>query len=62
MTSSQQEYRNQQILETTKNAINTPLSIMEKSDELLELMNDLIEYGNKSRFICSKKNSSNNRY
>ena len=40
--------RNKQILTATKYAIEVPLTIMKKSNEMLSLMDDLIKYGNKN--------------
>ena len=40
--------RNKQILMATKYAIEVPLTIMKKSNEMLNLMDNLIKYGNKN--------------
>ena len=49
-TDNDKKYRNMKILEATKNAINTPLLIMEKSFKLLNLIGDLMKYGNKNSY------------
>ena len=52
-TDNEKQFRNNQIIEATKYAIDIPMSIMEKSNEMLKLMNDLIIHGNKNSFSDS---------
>ena len=49
-TKKEQKEREKAILAATKNAINTPLLIMKKCNQLLDLIVRLIKYGNQNSF------------
>ena len=49
-TDKEKEHRLKSIENATKNAIESPISIMKKCSELLESINGLLKYGNKNSF------------